>query len=105
MPVPPSTPPATAEEALAIVRSRYAQPRLADGSPAPMHVHEFDIGYLVYATFPPTEPVDPTAPPMPPPPGGANIVVAKDTGETTTVPNFPPEAAIALYRSQLPTDS
>ncbi|MGW2023806.1 hypothetical protein [Streptomyces decoyicus] len=39
--------------------------------------------------------------PTPPAPlGGAKIVVAKDTGETTTVPNFPTEAAIALYRKQ-----
>ncbi|MEU6099031.1 hypothetical protein [Streptomyces sp. NPDC047079] len=93
-PAPPTTP----EEALAIVRSRYAQPKLADGSPAPLHVHEFDIGYLVYATFPPT--TDAEGRPRPAPPGGSKIVVAKDTGETVTVPNYPTEAAIALYRRQ-----
>ncbi|MEV0371200.1 hypothetical protein AB0I10_15445 [Streptomyces sp. NPDC050636] len=95
---PATTPPATPEEALAIVRSRYAQPKWPDGTPAPLHVHEFDIGYLVYATFPRTTGTDAAGNPVPPPPGGANIVVAKDTGETTTVPNFPPESAVALYR-------
>ncbi|MPY49034.1 hypothetical protein [Streptomyces acidicola] len=93
-PAPPNTP----EEALAIVRSRYAQPKLPDGTPAPMHVHEFDIGYLVYATFPPV--ADTTGQPRPSAPGGSKIVVAKDTGETVTVPNYPTEAAIALYRKQ-----
>ncbi|KAA6213979.1 hypothetical protein CP973_32985 [Streptomyces albofaciens JCM 4342] len=93
-PMPPTTP----EEALAIVLSRYARPQLADGSPASMHVHEFDIGYLVYPTYPPSAPVDPAAPPMPAPPGGANVVVAKDTGETVTVPNVDNDSAIASYR-------
>jgi hypothetical protein len=88
----------TPEQALAIVRSRYAQPKLPDGTPAPMHVHEFDIGYLVYATFPPT--MDATGRPQPAPPGGSKIVVSKDTGETVTVPNYPIETAIALYRRQ-----
>ncbi|MEU9124161.1 hypothetical protein AB0C96_30605 [Streptomyces sp. NPDC048506] len=92
------SPPTTPEEALAIVLSRYAQPKLVDGSPAPMHVHEFDIGYLVYATFP--RPTDASGQPQPTPPGGAKIIVAKDTGETVTVPNLPTESAIALYRSQ-----
>ncbi len=98
-PVPPTTP----EEAVAIVLSRYAEPKLPDGTPAPMHVHEFDIGYLVYATFP--RPTDTTGQPQPAPPGGAKIIVAKDTGETVTVPNLPTESAIALYRKQRPADS
>ena len=34
----------------------------------------------------------------PAPPGGARIVVSKETGETVTVPNYPIEQAIALYR-------
>ncbi|KWT60969.1 hypothetical protein ADL21_15830 [Streptomyces albus subsp. albus] len=93
-PAPPTTP----EEALAIVLSRYAHPKLADGSPAPMHVDEFDIGYLVYPSYPPTEPVDPAVPPMPAPPGGVKVVVAKDTGEMVTVPNVANESAIASYR-------
>ncbi|MEU7258604.1 hypothetical protein AB0B21_22725 [Streptomyces rimosus] len=92
------TPPTTPEEALALVLGRYARPQLADGSPAPMHVHEFDIGYLVYPTYPSTEPVDPTAPPAPAPPGGANVIVAKDTGEMVTVPNVDDDSAIASYR-------
>jgi hypothetical protein len=93
-PAPPNTP----EQALAIVRSRYAQPKLPDGTPAPMHVHEFDTGYLVYATFPPT--TDATGQRQPSPPGGSKIVVAKDTGETVAVTNYPTETAIALYRRQ-----
>ncbi|MFI9647842.1 hypothetical protein ACIHAA_16290 [Streptomyces sp. NPDC052040] len=93
-PAPPSTP----EEALAIVRSRYAQPKLPDGTPATLNVHEFDIGYLVYATFPPV--TDAEGRPQPSSPGGSKIVVAKDTGETVTVPNYPTEDAIALYRRQ-----
>ncbi|WP_260638666.1 hypothetical protein [Streptomyces angustmyceticus] len=98
MPQDTPAPPTTAEEALAIVRSRYAEPKLPDGSPAPMHVHEFDIGYLVYATFPRTP--DASGRPQPAQPGGSKIIVAKDTGETVTVPNFPTEAAIELYRKQ-----
>ncbi|MGW7017904.1 hypothetical protein ACWGGS_00725 [Streptomyces decoyicus] len=94
------TPPTTPEEALAIVRSRYAEPTLADGSPAPMRVEEFDIGYLVYTEYPDT--TDASGEPQPAPPGGSKIVVAKDTGETVTVPNFPAETAIALYRQQRP---
>jgi hypothetical protein len=92
------TPPTTPEEALAIVRSRYAQPKSPDGTPAVLNVHEFDIGYLVYATFQPT--TDAEGHPQPAPPGGSNIVVDKDTGATVTVPNYPIESAISLYRRQ-----
>lgn len=92
------TPPTTPEQALSIVRSRYALPRLPDGTPAPLTVHEFDIGYLVHATFPPV--TDASGRPLPAPPGGSKIIVAKDTGETVTVPNYPSETAIALYREQ-----
>ncbi|MER6037437.1 MULTISPECIES: hypothetical protein [unclassified Streptomyces] len=35
-------PPATAEQALDIVRSRFAEPGLPDGSPAELRVEEFD---------------------------------------------------------------
>jgi hypothetical protein len=42
-PVPPTSP----EQALDIVRSRYAQPRLPDGTPAELRVEEFDIGYPI----------------------------------------------------------
>ncbi|AZQ37816.1 hypothetical protein EJ357_33770 [Streptomyces cyaneochromogenes] len=101
MPPDTPTPPTTPEQALAIVRSRYAQPELPDGTPAPLHVHEFDIGYLVYATFPPaTGASAPTRPAAPAAPGGSKIIVAKDTGETVAVPNYPVETAIALYRRQ-----
>ncbi|MDF3140150.1 MULTISPECIES: hypothetical protein [unclassified Streptomyces] len=91
-------PPTTSEQALAIVRSRYAQPELPDGTPAELRVAEFDIGYLVYAVFPAV--TDAAGRPQPAPPGGSKIVVAKDTGETVTVPNYPTEAAIELYRKQ-----
>ncbi|MGP4013442.1 hypothetical protein [Streptomyces sp. 4N124] len=92
----PQDPPATPDQALEIVRARYAQPKLPDGTPAELNVHEFDIGYLVYAVFPPR--TDPAGQPQPAPPGGAKIVVSKETGETVTVPNYPIEQAIALYR-------
>lgn len=91
-------PPTTSEQALAIVRSRYAEPKLPDGTPAELRVEEFDIGYLVYAVFPPV--TDAAGRPQPAPPGGSKIVVSKETGETVTVPNYPTETAIALYRKQ-----
>ncbi|WP_328355575.1 hypothetical protein OG800_15105 [Streptomyces sp. NBC_00445] len=92
----PQGPPVTPAQALEIVRARYAQPKLPDGTPAELQVHEFDIGYLVYAVYPPR--TDAAGPPQPAPPGGAKIVVSKETGETVTVPNYPTEQAIALYR-------
>jgi hypothetical protein len=95
----PQGPPTTPDQALAIVRSRYAQPKLPDGTPAELNVHEFDIGYLVYATFPPR--TDASGRRQPAPPGGAKIVVSKETGESVTVPNYPIEQAIALYRKNL----
>lgn len=45
-------PPATADEALEMARTSF-QPLCHDGTPAPLHVEEFDIGYLVHARFPP----------------------------------------------------
>ncbi|SPF04796.1 hypothetical protein [Streptomyces sp. MA5143a] len=90
------TPPLTPEQAVELVRARYAQPRQADGSPAELRVHEFDIGYLVYAALPPG--TGPSDRPLPAPPGGAKVVVSKETGETVTVPNLPAEQAVALYR-------
>ncbi|MFF3543497.1 hypothetical protein ACFYXD_16855 [Streptomyces platensis] len=45
-----------------------------------MHVQEFDLGYLVYATFPPTEPRSF---------GGTHLVISKADGTPTFVPNFP----------------
>ncbi|MGW2571262.1 hypothetical protein [Streptomyces sp. NPDC001537] len=99
----PQTPPTTPDQALDIVRARYAQPTLPDGTPAELRVDEFDIGYLVYAVFPPT--TDAAGRPRPAPPGGAKIVVSKETGESVTVPNFPTEQAIALYRQNLGRNS
>ncbi|ELS56964.1 hypothetical protein STVIR_2081 [Streptomyces viridochromogenes Tue57] len=80
------------------MRNRYAQPKLPDGTPAELGVEEFDIGYLVYAVFPPV--TDAAGRLRPAPAGGSKIVVSKETGETVTVPNYPAEAAIALYRRQ-----
>ncbi|MEV0371878.1 hypothetical protein AB0I10_18940 [Streptomyces sp. NPDC050636] len=80
--------PTTAEEALEIARTRF-RPRCHDGTPASVHVEEFDIGYVIYATFPPTEP---------PSFGGSHLVVSKADGKLTYVPNFPPKSAIARYR-------
>ncbi|GAA4802497.1 hypothetical protein [Streptomyces ziwulingensis] len=111
--VPAPGPPNTPEQALDIVRSRYAQPTLPDGSPAELRVEEFDVGYLVYTYVPPAAgaggpsrpaspaaPATPAAPAAPAAPGGSKIVVDKETGETVTVPNYPTETAIALYRRQ-----
>ncbi|MGW0561878.1 hypothetical protein ACWDZ4_14985 [Streptomyces sp. NPDC003016] len=95
----PQGPPTSPDQAIHIVRSRYAQPKLPDGTPAELRVHEFDIGYLVYAVFPPR--TDIAGRPQPSPPGGAKIVVSKETGDSVTVPNYPTEKAIALYRKNL----
>lgn len=86
--------PQNAEDALAIARTTF-QPLCHDGTPAPLHVEEFDIGYLIYATFPP--PADPRTPPTF---GGANLVISKHDGAHTYVPNYPPESAIELYRER-----
>ncbi|GGW57028.1 hypothetical protein GCM10010503_37900 [Streptomyces lucensis JCM 4490] len=91
-------PPTTAEQALDIVRSRFAELRLPDGSPVELRVQEFDIGYLVHAVFPPV--TDVAGRPQPAPPGGSKIVVSKESGEAVTVPNYPTQAAIDLYRRQ-----
>ncbi len=85
--------PSTPDEAVAIARA-YCPPTWPDGSPMGLAVHEFDTGYLVYATGAP-EP-DPTRPPENL--GGSHIVIAKDDGEVSFVPNFPFEDAIRLYR-------
>ncbi|MET9516903.1 hypothetical protein [Streptomyces sp. NPDC002994] len=92
----PGRAPSTPEEALRLVLGRFGQPRLPDGSPAPMRVEEFDIGYVVYAVFP--QPTAVNGVPRPAEPGGSHVVVAKDDGETALVPNFPPELAIEVFR-------
>ncbi|MEU9114472.1 hypothetical protein AB0D04_22440 [Streptomyces sp. NPDC048483] len=84
--------PTSAEEALAAARKHF-RPRCEDGTLAPLHVEEFDIGYLIHATFPPRP--DPTTPP---PQGGSHLVIAKDNGQLGYVPNLPPEYAIEVYR-------
>ncbi|ARH91124.1 hypothetical protein [Streptomyces sp. MOE7] len=87
-----STPqiPATPAEALEIASSSF-RPRCHDGTLAPLHVEEFDIGYLIYATFPPTEPRSF---------GGSHLVISKSDGAPTYVANLPPQSAIALYRKR-----
>ncbi|MCL7495406.1 hypothetical protein M8I34_28965 [Streptomyces sp. MCA2] len=83
-------PPATADEALEMARTSF-QPLCHDATPAPLYVEEFDIGYLVHARFPPTEPRSF---------GGSHLVISKADGARTYVPNFPPKSAIALYRAR-----
>jgi hypothetical protein len=92
----PQPVPGNAEEALELVRRRFGQPTLPDGTPAPMRVHEFDLGYVVYTVVP--KPTGPGGVPLPAPPGGSNFVVAKDNGEIATVPNYPPEQAAQVFR-------
>ncbi|WP_245171954.1 hypothetical protein [Streptomyces decoyicus] len=88
-------PPTTVEQVLEMARTGF-QPLCHDGTPAPLHVEEFDIGYLVYARFPPTEPRSF---------GGSHLVISKADGARTYVPNFPPKSAIALYRARRLPDS
>ncbi|UGY93943.1 hypothetical protein [Streptomyces gobiensis] len=89
--------PANAEEALQAARTQFA-PIWPDGTPAPLNVLEFDVGYLVYASFPhpPASPSDRRRPMGNP--GGTCVVVSKEDGEIRTLPHRPPQAAIALYR-------
>ncbi|MFF8896575.1 hypothetical protein ACF082_03700 [Streptomyces lydicus] len=97
----PRAVPTTPQEALEWVRSRFGPPRNTDGSPALLQVLEFDLGYLVYATYATQgAPVDANGRPLPAQPGGSSVVVAKDTGTVSTLPNYPPQQAIALYRKQ-----
>lgn len=90
--------PTSAEEALEIARTEYT-PVWPDGTPAPLRVREFDIGYLVYAKLAPHPRSTPTGERRRPrSPGGICVVVAKDTGEICRVPLRPPADSIALYR-------
>ncbi|MFE3654060.1 hypothetical protein [Streptomyces sp. NPDC059122] len=97
-PTGPQSVPTNSDEALEIVRTAFGEPRSFDGSPAPLQVREFDLGYLVYATY--AKPVDANGRPLPTPPGGSSFVVAKGTGTISALPNYPPDQAIALYRKQ-----
>ncbi|MFZ3598905.1 hypothetical protein [Streptomyces sp. BH104] len=97
-PAPVQPVPATAEEALAAARSRFEVLDPA-GNPAPLHVAEFDIGFLVHAVMPPPPPGTPA------PLGGSHMVISKTDGAVTYVPNFPPDSAIDLYRSMRRTNS
>ncbi|MFJ5677635.1 hypothetical protein [Streptomyces sp. NPDC093097] len=102
-PTPPPLPPQVADagprpvptnegEALDIGRRLFPEVG-SPGGPASLHVHEFDLGYLIQAGWP--LPVDPTA--LPAEPGGSNIIIAKGTGEVTYIPNFPPKHAVEHY--------
>lgn len=93
----PLSPPTTPEQALAIFHRRYAEPKLSDGSPAELGVHEFDEGFLIYPVLPPVDEPE-GAPARPAAPGGGKIVVSKETGKSYGTPNLPTEQAIALYR-------
>jgi hypothetical protein len=85
--------PASAGEALEIGRTQFPA-SWPDGSAPRLQVHEFDTGYLVYATFPVSQ--DPN--PLPPAAGGSNVVISKVNGDITDVPNYPPDEAVAVYR-------
>ncbi|TJZ46290.1 hypothetical protein FCH28_27010 [Streptomyces piniterrae] len=90
--------PTSAEDALEIARTQYA-PVWPDGTPAPLKVLEFDIGYLVYPKLAPHPKTTPTGERVRPrSPGGTCVVVAKDTGEICSVSLRPPSDSIALYR-------
>ncbi len=90
--------PTSAEEALEIARTKYS-PIWPDGTPAPLKVLEFDIGYLVYPKLPPHPRTTSTGERRRPRnPGGTCVVVSKDTGEVSSVSLRPPSDAIALYR-------
>ncbi|MFI6767880.1 hypothetical protein [Streptomyces sp. NPDC050355] len=102
-PTPPPLPPEPADagprpvptneaEALEIGRQHFPEVG-SPGGPAGLFVHEFDLGYLVFASWPPPE--DPTAPPADP--GGSQVAINKTNGDVTFLPNFPPEAAVELY--------
>ncbi|KIZ18830.1 hypothetical protein SNA_06110 [Streptomyces natalensis ATCC 27448] len=85
--------PDTAEEALEIGRAHYP-PVGSPGGPSGLFVHEFDVGYLIHASWP--APEGPAG--MPRDPGGSHVVIAKRDGGVTAVPNFPPESAVEVYR-------
>lgn len=84
--------PTNEDEALEIGRQHFPEIGSPDG-PSGLYVHEFDIGYLVHASWP--APEDPTAPPASP--GGSNVAISKENGEVTFLPNFPPPEAVELY--------
>ena len=84
--------PGSAAEALEIAETHFL-PKRSDGTPAPAEVHEFDLGYLICLVALPK--VDAGRPPEL---GGAHLVISKETGEASYIPNLPPELAISLYR-------
>ncbi|MEV8312066.1 hypothetical protein AB0P36_33360 [Streptomyces flavidovirens] len=93
----PARGPTCPEEALELVKSRFGRPTLPDGTLVPLQVEEFDLGYVVYAVYPKPAAVA-GVPQQPAEPGGSSLVVAKDNGEIATVPNYPPELAIKVFK-------
>ncbi|MEN2419356.1 hypothetical protein AABB02_14775 [Streptomyces rimosus] len=84
--------PSTTEEALEIGRHHFPEVG-SPGGPSGLFVHEFDVGYLVRASWP--APTDPQAPPADP--GGSNVAISKINGDVTFLPNHPPEEAVKIY--------
>ncbi|KWT61437.1 hypothetical protein ADL21_13420 [Streptomyces albus subsp. albus] len=84
--------PSTPEEALEIGRHHFPEVG-SPGGPSGLFVHEFDVGYLVRASWP--APADPQAPPASP--GGSNVAISKINGDVTFLPNHPPEEAVKIY--------
>ncbi|MFE6741990.1 hypothetical protein [Streptomyces tubercidicus] len=71
------------------------------GGPSSLYVHEFDIGYLIHAGWPASE----DSAGRPSSPGGSNIVISKIDGQVASVPNFPEETAVEIYREVYRPDS
>ncbi|MEU9116507.1 hypothetical protein AB0D04_33350 [Streptomyces sp. NPDC048483] len=84
--------PAHADEALEIGRNHFPSV-WPDGERPTLHVHEFDIGYLVYPVFPPRAPDA-----GPRDPGGSHIAISKADGHVSALPNYSPEEAVEWYR-------
>ncbi|MGP8301920.1 hypothetical protein ACTPOK_29165 [Streptomyces inhibens] len=88
----PKPVPTSQDEALEIGRQHFPEVGSPDG-PSALFVHEFDVAYLVHASWP--APEAPDAPPSDP--GGSNVAISKVNGDVTFLPNFPPEEAVELY--------
>jgi hypothetical protein len=82
------------EDAVALARERFGPGR--DGNPVDVGLHEFDLGYVAW-------PVEPSAPAQADPeavphsPGGARIVIDKQTGRVSVFPSLPVSVVAASY--------
>ncbi len=83
----------TREEADQIAEKWVSQTAPAGVSPTPM-VHEFDLGYVVWAKQAPDEP---------PLFGGSRGIIDKNTGELSVWPSLPVDLVITQYRERQST--